>query len=243
MQFSLGKWGFLSYFGLFPMKVLLIEDEKKAVQSLKKGLNEHYIEVDFAMDGSLGCEMALANKYDVIISDIIVPGINGFELTQFLRAKNINTPVLLLTALSATDDKVSGLEAGADDYLTKPYEFKELLARVKALSRRGKDSVLPKSILAFGGIEMNLLSKEFFRDGQKIELTPKEFSLMEYFILNQGRTISKIEIAEKVWDIYFETSSNVVEVYVNYLRNKMDKPFQKKLIHTVFGQGYILKEE
>ena len=225
------------------MKVLLIEDEKKAVQSLKKGLNEHHIEVDFAMDGSLGCEMALANKYDVIISDIIVPGINGFELTQFLRSKNINTPVLLLTALSSTDDKVSGLEAGADDYLTKPYEFKELLARVKALSRRGKDSVLPKSVLSFNGIEMNLLAKEFFRDGQKIELTPKEFSLMEYFILNQGRAISKIEIAEKVWDIYFETSSNVVEVYVNYLRNKMDKPFQKKLIHTVFGQGYILKEE
>ena len=225
------------------MKVLLIEDEKKAVQSLKKGLNEHHIEVDFAMDGNLGYEMALANKYDVIISDIIVPGINGFELTQFLRSKNINTPVLLLTALNATDDKVSGLEAGADDYLTKPYEFKELLARVKALSRRGKDSVLPKSIISFAGIEMNLLAKEFFRDGIKIELTPKEFSLMEYFILNKGRAISKIEIAEKVWDIYFETSSNVVEVYVNYLRNKMDKPFQKKLIHTVFGQGYILKEE
>jgi len=225
------------------MKVLLIEDEKKAVQSLKKGLNEHHIEVDFAMDGTLGCQMALANRYDVIISDIIVPGINGFELTQFLRSKSINTPVLLLTALNATDDKVSGLEAGADDYLTKPYEFKELLARVKALSRRGKDSVHAKSILSFAGIEMNLLAKEFFRDGIKIELTPKEFSLMEYFILNQGRAISKVEIAEKVWDIYFETSSNVVEVYVNYLRNKMDKPFQKKLIHTVFGQGYILKQE
>ena len=225
------------------MKVLLIEDEKKAVQSLVKGLNEHQIEVDFAMDGNSGCHMALNNKYDVIISDIIVPGMNGFELTQVLRSKSINTPVLLLTALNATDDKVSGLEAGADDYLTKPYEFKELLARVKALSRRGKDSSLVKSILSFAGIEMNLLAKEFFRDGTKIELTPKEFSLMEYFILNQGRAISKVEIAEKVWDIYFETSSNVVEVYVNYLRNKMDKPFQRKLIHTVFGVGYILKEE
>ena len=225
------------------MKILLIEDEKKAVQSLVKGLNEHQIEVDFAMDGNSGCHMALNNKYDVIISDIIVPGMNGFELTQVLRSKSINTPVLLLTALNATDDKVSGLEAGADDYLTKPYEFKELLARVKALSRRGKDSSLVKSILSFAGIEMNLLAKEFFRDGTKIELTPKEFSLMEYFILNQGRAISKVEIAEKVWDIYFETSSNVVEVYVNYLRNKMDKPFQRKLIHTVFGVGYILKEE
>lgn len=225
------------------MRVLLIEDEVKAVQSLTKGLKEHQIEVDFAMDGTVGSELALRNEYDVIISDIIVPGINGFDLTQLLRAKGNNTPVLMLTALNSTDDKVSGLEAGADDYLTKPYEFKELLARIKALSRRGKESNAPKSTLSFADVEMNLLSKELIRQGRKIELTPKEFALMEYFIRNQGRTVSKSEIAEKVWDINFETSSNVVEVYVNYLRNKMDKPFSKKLIHTVFGQGYILREE
>ncbi len=225
------------------MKVLLIEDEVKAVQSLTKGLKEHQIEVDFAMDGTVGSELALRNEYDVIISDIIVPGINGFDLTQLLRAKGNNTPVLMLTALNSTDDKVSGLEAGADDYLTKPYEFKELLARIKALSRRGKESNAPKSTLSYADVEMNLLSKELIRQGRKIELTPKEFALMEYFIRNQGRTVSKAEIAEKVWDINFETSSNVVEVYVNYLRNKMDKPFSKKLIHTVFGQGYILREE
>ncbi len=225
------------------MRVLLIEDEVKAVQSLTKGLKEHQIEVDFAMDGTVGSEFALRNEYDVIISDIIVPGINGFDLTQLLRAKGNNTPVLMLTALNSTDDKVSGLEAGADDYLTKPYEFKELLARIKALSRRGKESNAPKSTLSFADVEMNLLSKELIRQGRKIELTPKEFALMEYFIRNQGRTVSKSEIAEKVWDINFETSSNVVEVYVNYLRNKMDKPFSKKLIHTVFGQGYILREE
>ena len=225
------------------MKVLLIEDEVKAVKSLTLGLNEHQIEVDYAMDGLSGCKLAEENTYDVIISDIIVPGMNGFDLTQQLRAHGINTPVLLLTALSSTDDKVIGLEAGADDYLTKPYEFKELLARVKALSRRGKDNATVKSMLTFSDVEMNLLSKEFFRNGIKIELTPKEFALMEYFIRNQGRTISKTEIAEKVWDINFETSSNVVEVYINYLRNKMDKSFAKKLIHTVFGQGYILKEE
>lgn len=225
------------------MKVLLIEDEVKAVQSLTKGLKEHQIEVDFAMDGTVGSELALRNEYDVIISDIIVPGINGFDLTQLLRAKGNNTPVLMLTALNSTDDKVSGLEAGADDYLTKPFEFKELLARIKALSRRGKDAPPPKMVISYGGIEMNLTAREIYRDNTKIDLTPKEFALMEYFIRHQGRAISKAEIAEKVWDINFETSSNVVEVYVNYLRNKVDKPFATKLIHTVFGQGYILKQE
>ena len=225
------------------MKVLVIEDEVKAIQSLTKGLREQHIEVDFALDGNSGSELALRNEYDVIISDVIVPGINGFDLTQLLRAKGVPTPVLLLTALNSTDDKVSGLEAGADDYLTKPYEFKELLARIKALSRRAKEGTAHRSILSFADVEMNLLSKELTRNGKRIELTPKEFALMEYFIRNQGRTISKAEIAEKVWDINFETSSNVVEVYVNYLRNKMDKPFPRKLIHTVFGQGYILREE
>jgi two-component system copper resistance phosphate regulon response regulator CusR len=225
------------------MKILLIEDEEKAVKFLKKGLNEHQIEVDFAYDGNTGRSLAEANEYDVIVSDVIMPGMNGFELTRHLRAKGIATPVLLLTALSATDDKVIGLDAGADDYLSKPYEFKELLARLKALSRRGKDSSQHKTVLTFADTEMNLTGKEFIRDGKKIELTPKEFALMEYFIRHQGRVISKAEIAEKVWDINFETTSNVVEVYVNYLRNKVDKPFEKKLIHTVFGVGYVLKDE
>jgi len=225
------------------MKVLLIEDEEKAVKSLKKGLNEYQIEVDFAFNGTIGCQLAETNEYDVIISDIIVPGINGYELAQNLRSKGIHTPVLFLTALSSTDDKVLGLEVGGDDYMTKPYEFKELLARIKALSRRGKENGQVVSTLNFSSIEMNLLSKELFRNGSKIELTPKEFALMAYFIRNQGRPITKAEIAEKVWDITFETSSNVVEVYVNYLRNKVDKPFEKKFIHTVFGQGYILKDE
>lgn len=225
------------------MKVLLIEDEEKAVKSLKKGLNENHIEVDFAMDGISGARLAEANDYDVIISDIVVPGMNGFELARRLRSKEVHTPFLFLTALSSTDDKVLGLEVGGDDYMTKPYEFKELLARVKALSRRGKENSSVISTLSFSSIEMNLLSKECRRSGAKIELTPKEYALMEYFIRHHGRTISKAEIAEKVWDISFETSSNVVEVYVNYLRNKIDKPFEKKLIHTVFGQGYMLKED
>ena len=225
------------------MRVLLIEDEEKALKSIEKGLVEHNIEVDIALDGEKGYVLAIDNEYDVIVSDIIMPGMGGLNLTQNLRARGIQTPVLFLTALGSTDDKVQGLEAGADDYLSKPFEFKELLARIKALYRRGKDSVTQKIVLTFAGIEMNLLAKEFYRNGSRIELTPKEFALMEYFIRHQGRTISKTEIAEKVWDINFETSSNVVEVYINYLRNKVDKPFDQKLIHTVFGQGYILREE
>ncbi len=225
------------------IKVLLIEDEEKVVRSLKKGLSEHHIEADVAFDGTTGSQLAEANEYDVIITDVIVPGLNGTDLTRQLRSKGIHTPVLMLTAMTSTDEKVEGLEAGADDYMTKPFEFKELVARIKALSRRGKESNLPKQILSFGGIEMNLTAREIYRDQVKVELTPKEFALMEYFIRQQGRAISKAEIAEKVWDINFETSSNVVEVYVNYLRNKIDKPFPTKLIHTVFGQGYILKEE
>jgi two-component system, OmpR family, copper resistance phosphate regulon response regulator CusR len=224
------------------MKVLLIEDEIKAVQSLRKGLVENQIAVDFAYDGYMGRLLAERGRYDVIISDVVMPHLNGFELVKQLRHLGIYTPVILLTALGTTDDKVEGLEAGADDYLVKPFEFKELLARIRVLMRRNKDTSYPKSVLAFADVEMNLDNKEFTRAGRKIDLTPKEFALMEYFIRHQGRVISKTEIAEKVWDINFETSTNVIEVYINYLRNKMDKPFEKKLIHTQFGVGYILKE-
>lgn len=225
------------------MRVLLIEDEAKAVQSLKKGLNEHRIDVDLSYDGFTGHLLAERGDYDVIISDVILPNLNGFDLVRRLRTNGIKTPVLLLTALDSTDDKVLGLEAGADDYLAKPFEFKELLARIKALSRRGKDIPGRRPSLSFADVEMNLDTKEFTRSGKKIELTPKEFALMEYFIRHQGRVISKAEIADKVWDINFETNTNVIEVYINYLRNKVDRPFDKKLIHTLFGSGYILKEE
>lgn len=223
------------------MKVLLIEDEIKAGKALVQGLREQQIETDYASDGKSGFALALENEYDVIISDIIMPGLSGLDVIRQLREKGRLTPVLLLTALSATDDKVTGFDVGADDYLTKPFEFKELLARIKALYRRGKDGAPPRSILVFDGLEMNLTTKEVFREGKRVDLTPKEFALMEYLIRNQERAISKAEIAEKVWDINFETTSNVVEVYVNYLRNKIDKPFEKKLIHTVFGMGYILR--
>lgn len=225
------------------MKVLLIEDEIKVVQYLSQGLIENQFEVDFAYDGNMGLLLAKKGDYDVIISDVIIPFLNGFELVKNIRLEGITTPVILLTALGSTDEKVQGLESGADDYLVKPFDFKELVARIKVLVRRGKKEFLKTSVLRFAGIELNIDNKIFTRDGKKIDLTPKEFALMEYFIRHQGRVISKSEIADKVWDIHFEINTNVIEVYINYLRNKMDKPFDKKLIHTQFGVGYILKEE
>ncbi len=225
------------------MKVLILEDEVKTVQSLKKGLEEHQMVVEYAYDGLSGKRIAEAGNFDVIISDVVMPKMTGFELVKCLRDAGVRTPILLLTAMGATDDKVIGFEAGADDYLVKPFEFKELLVRIRALARRGKEGTLPKTILSFSDLEMNLDAKTCHRSGKKVDLTPKEFALMEYLIRNQARVVSKVEIAEKVWDINFDTGTNVIEVYVSYLRNKLDRPFDKKLIHTMFGLGYVLKEE
>lgn len=225
------------------MKVLIIEDEVKTVQSLKKGLEEHQMSVEFAHDGLTGKQLAEVGNFDVIVSDVVMPKMTGFELVKDLRLSGVDTPVLLLTAMGSTDDKVTGFEAGADDYLVKPFEFKELLMRIRALARRGKEGATLKPILTFSDLEMNLDAKTCTRSGKKIDLTPKEFALMEYLIRNQGRVVSKAEIAEKVWDINFDTGTNVIEVYVSYLRNKLDRPFDKKLIHTIFGLGYVLKEE
>ena len=225
------------------MKVLLIEDEPKMVQTLKKGLEEHQIEVDFAYDGATGGLLCARNEYAVIVSDIILPGMTGIELVRQIRDKGNHTPVLLLTALGLTDDKVAGFEAGADDYLTKPFEFRELLMRVKALARRPSANYQSQQFLRFADIEMNLETKECFRGGQKIPLTPREYALMEYLLRNQGRVISKTEISEQVWNLDFDTGTNIVEVYVNFLRKKIEKGFDVKLIHTQFKNGYILKVE
>ncbi|HMG16323.1 MAG TPA: response regulator transcription factor [Saprospiraceae bacterium] len=223
------------------MKVLLIEDHPKTVQSLKQGLEEHQMEVDFAYDGYSGKLLAERNKYDVIVSDIIIPYMNGLELCKYLRNIGIKTPVLMLSALDTTEDKVVGLDAGADDYLVKPFEFRELLARIRALSRRSVDIATSSFIFAFEDLELNLHTKKVTRGQKIIELTPKEFSLLEYLIKNKEKVVTKAEIFENVWDINFDTGTNVVEVYVNYLRNKLDKGFDRKLIHTKFGIGYILK--
>ena len=225
------------------MKVLLIEDEPKMVQSLKKGLQENQIDVDTALEGSTGYRLASENEYAVIISDVILPEVNGIDLLRRLRGIGNRTPVILLTALGQTDDKVTGFEAGADDYLTKPFEFRELLMRIRALARRPVETYQSSPNLHFADLEMNLETKEFFRGGQKISLTPREFALMEYLLRNPGRVISKNEISERVWNLHFDTGTNVIEVYVNFLRKKVDKDFEIKLIHTQFKNGYILREE
>jgi two-component system copper resistance phosphate regulon response regulator CusR len=225
------------------MKILLIEDEPKTVQSLKQGLEENHYTVEVAYDGILARQLATRNTYQLIISDIIIPGINGIDLCRELRALGIQTPILMLTALSTTDDKLIGFEAGADDYLAKPFDFKEFLARVKALIKRSNQTILEAQTLRFADLEMDLTSHLVSRSGQMINLTAKEFQLLEYFLRNQEKVLSKAEIAENIWEVEDENSSNLIEVYVNYLRKKVDKGFSSKLIHTQFGMGYILRME
>ena len=223
------------------MRILLIEDEIKTIQSLQQGLEEQNWTVDAATDGKAGLSLAIENQYDVIVSDIVMPGMSGLDICRHLRESGLKTPMLLLSALGHTDDKVSGLEAGADDYLSKPFEFREFLARVRALARRPASAIRSENVLRFGELEQDLDAKTVRRGGKEILLTPREFDLLEFFLRNPGRVLSKTEIAEKVWDVDFDTGTNVIEVYVNYLRNKVDKGFEPKLIHTQFGQGYVLK--
>ena len=225
------------------VKILLIEDEPKTVQSLKQGLEENNYVVEVAYDGHMGHQLATRNTYQLIISDIIIPGISGLELCRKLRLEGVQTPILMLTALSTTDDKLEGFDAGADDYLAKPFDFKEFLARVKALIKRSNQTMIEAQVLKFADLELDLTSKIVSRSGQKINLTAKEFQLMEYFLRNQEKVISKAEIAENIWEVEDENSSNLIEVYVNYLRKKVDKGFSSKLIHTQFGMGYILRQE
>lgn len=226
------------------MYILLVEDEQKVAEFIKKGLEENAFKVDMANDGILAKHLAFSNHYDLIILDIIIPKLSGLELAKQLRANRINCPILMLTALGKTDDKVIGFDSGADDYLTKPFEFRELLARVKALVKRNSmdmQNTLP--VLKIADLEMHLDSHTVTRADKKIDLTAKEFALLEYFIKHQGKAISRAEIAEKVWGIHFDTGTNVIDVYVNFLRKKVDKTFDKKLIHTLIGMGYIMKEE
>lgn len=224
-------------------KILLIEDEVKTAITLQKGLEEFHYDTDIANDGEEGIDKALNKSYDLIITDIMMPVMNGIDFCSILRKEGINTPVLMLTALGTIDDKTIGFESGADDYLVKPFEFKELLLRVKALLKRSPIISEEKNSLRFSDMELDLETKSVYRENQTIELTAREFALMEYFMRNPERVISKVEIAEKVWDINFDTGTNVIEVYVNYLRNKVDKNFKHKLIHTSHGMGYILKEK
>ena len=223
------------------MKILIVEDEQKIAANLKKGLEENLYNVDVAYDGLYGKKLALEKKYDLIILDIIIPNINGVDLCKEIRNNNISTPILMLTALGTTDDKVLGLDSGADDYIVKPFVFKELLARIRALTRRKAENIT-SSILKIADLELDLSSKKVKRNNIEIKLTAREIKLLEVFIRNKDVVMDRKELAEKVWDISFDTGTNVIDVYVNYLRNKIDKDFSPKLIHTMFGMGYVMKE-
>ncbi len=228
---------------LFRMKLLVIEDEPKTLQAIQQGLEESQFEVDIAYDGLLAKRLAMKNNYAAIITDLILPGLNGYELCRQLRAEGLTTPILMLTALGESEDRIKGFDSGADQYLSKPFQFAELLARVRSLTKRGTQVSMTAQTLWYEGVEMNLDAKTVTREGQPIELTAREFALLEFLMRNQGRVLSKPAIAEHVWDINFDTGTNVVEVYINYLRKKIDRNFPKKLIHTQFGMGYVFKAE
>jgi two-component system, OmpR family, copper resistance phosphate regulon response regulator CusR len=222
------------------MKVLVVEDEQRVASFIRKGLEEHGIQVVLAYDGNTGLSMALGDTYDVIILDVVMPGMNGMDVCRKLRAEHGNTtPVLMLTALGTTDDIVDGLTIGADDYLTKPFKFRELLARVHALARR-KNTVT--RILKADDLKMDVESKEVFRGNSKVDLTAREFRLLEFLLINKNRVVSRTDILENVWDVNHDLGTNVVDVYINYLRKKIDHDFPVPIIKTVIGMGYVIKD-
>ena len=224
-------------------RILLVEDEKKIAESLRKGLSEHHYEVDVAYDGAIGRKLYESKKYDLAILDINLPLMNGYELARHIRQSNEEILVIMLTAMNATEDKIEGFEAGADDYIVKPFDFQELLVRIRALLKRLYHlPAVGTNILKVGDLVMNLDSKEVSREGRNIPLTAKEFQLLEYFIRNKNKVVSRVDIALNVWDIDFDTKTNVIDVYVNFLRKKIEKDFSSKLIYTQVGMGYVLKE-
>jgi two-component system, OmpR family, copper resistance phosphate regulon response regulator CusR len=223
------------------MRVLVVEDEVKLCSLIKKVLEENGYEVDIAYDGQIGEKLALKRDYDIIILDIIIPGINGVELCKIIKKQKPTVPIIMLTALGTTEDKVTGLESGADDYLLKPFEFAELIARMRAVTRRaGSSQASPPAMLEYKDLKLDLNKKVVIRAKKTINLTAKEFQILEYFMQNQGRVIPRAELAEKIWDFKFDTGTNVVEVYMNILRKKIDRDFEPKLLHTRIGLGYIL---
>lgn len=225
------------------IKILLVEDERKIADSISKGLRELSYHVETAYDGSIGLRLFENREFNLIITDINLPGINGYELCKIVRSRNQHIPVIMLTALSSMDDKIEGFDAGADDYLVKPFEFKELVVRIRALLKRTMNQQLPSgNVLRVADLELNVDTKEVQREGVGISLTAKEFQLLEYFMRNVNRVLSRGDIAEKVWELDFDTKTNVIDVYVNFLRKKIDRDFENKLIHTQVGMGYIMKD-
>ena len=227
------------------MRILLVEDDQRVAELIRRGLEEYGFAPTLAYDGLLGKKLALQNTYDLIITDIILPKMDGLDLCKHIRQVRPDIPIIMLTALGTTDDKVEGFDAGADDYLVKPFEMRELLVRIRALLKRNTKPAGGGAgfVLKYADLEMNLNTKIAKRSGREINLTPKEFKLLEYMLQNPERVLSRVEIAEKVWDTHFDTGTNFIDVYINYLRKKIDRDFEKKLIHTKSGMGFILKSE
>lgn len=223
------------------LNILLVEDEKKIADVLKKGLIEQRFEVELAYDGLIAKKLLENHSFHLIILDINLPGMNGYELCKYIRTRDEKVPVIMLTALNAINDKIEGFDAGADDYMVKPFDFKELLVRMKALLKRIYQ-VQQGNVLKVSDVVLNLENKEVTRSGNIIPLTSKEFQLLEYFVRNKNRLVSRADIALNVWDIDFDTKTNVIDVYVNFLRKKLDKDYSPRLIHTQVGMGYILKD-
>jgi heavy metal response regulator len=221
------------------VRILIVEDEKKVAGFIKKGLEEETYAVDVAYDGEEGFHLASMNDYDMIILDWMLPKMDGLEVLSRLRDKKVSTPILLLTAKDAVDDKVTGLNKGADDYLTKPFAFSELLARIRSLLRRGQAET--QTELKVGDLILDMVSHKVSRGGEEIELTGKEYSLLEYFMRNEDKVLTRTMIAEHVWDYNFDTFTNVIDVYVNHLRKKIDKKYPAKLLHTLRGVGYVMR--
>jgi len=224
------------------MRILVVEDDRKIASFVMKGLKEAGFAVDLAIDGEDGLHQALTAPYDAAIIDIMLPKLDGLQLIEELRRQNINTPVLILSAKRSVDDRVRGLQKGGDDYLTKPFAFSELLARVQALIRRASGTVEPTSLMV-GDLSMDLLSRKVLRSGRQFDLQPREFALLEYLMRNAGRVVSKTMIMEHVWDYAFDPATNVVEARICRLRDKVDRGSDKKLIHTIRGVGYVLRED
>ena len=223
------------------MRILVVEDEKKVAEFIKRGLKEEGYAVDVASDGEQGYYMATTNEYDLMVLDVMLPKMDGVTLCQKLRQGKYTVPILMLTAKDAVRDKVEGLDAGADDYLTKPFAFAELLARIRAHLRQGETRQPAK--FQINDLTLDPVTHKVFRAGKEIDLTAKEYALLEYLMRNAGSIVTRTMIAEHVWDINFETFTNVIDVYINYLRRKIDQGCSSKLIHTIRGRGYILKEK
>ena len=225
------------------IKILIVEDEQKIADTLKYGLGENGFRAEVAYDGKLGYRLFTVQDFDLVILDLNLPGMNGYELCKAIRLLNDHVPVIMLTSMSALSDKIEGYDAGADDYIVKPFEFRELLLKIRALLKRTMSQYMPVgNLLKLSDLEMNLDNKEVKRNDTVIHLTAKEFQLLEYLLRNKNRVVSRSDIAINVWDMDFDTNTNVIDVYISYLRNKLDKNFEQKLIQTQVGMGYILKE-